>query len=259
LNTAIKFRDWFGEFSKIVYLFLIHFFMKAAIQTSLVAILLLAISCKKESIPAGNNYSSTSIRTDVTTRKYTSVYIHGQRWMSTNLAVSRYRNGDEIPYVRDKHQWDTLTTGAWCWYRNDSINGAIYGKLYNWYAVHDPRGLAPTGWHIPSIAEWDTLAAHLGNRPGDKLKDTGTIEAGTGLWHTPNSGATNKHGFTGLPAGTRAPNGKFEDIGYDAFFWTSTEHDEEWAWSRYLTNIYTGITPVAEDKQCGFSVRCIRD
>src|SRR5215831_11122978 len=151
--------------------------MKSAIKTGLAAILLLAISCKKESAPVTGKSSAPTLAANMNeTGKYTSIFIRGQRWMTTNLAVTHYRNGDPIPQVQNVAKWAALTTGAWCWYKNDSATGAAYGRLYNWYAVHDPRGLAPAGWHVPSDAEWDTLQAHLGNNAGGKLKDTGTIE-----------------------------------------------------------------------------------
>src|SRR5215831_16955339 len=171
--------------------------MKKMIITELAVILLLAISCKKETSTTQSSLitGKSSTADDVTDindpGRYASIKIGHQKWMAKNLDVTHYRNGDKIPQVKNKAAWKALTTGAWCWYNNDSANGAIYGKLYNWYAVNDPRGLAPTGWHIPSDAEWDTLATHLGSNAGGKLKDTGTIEAGTGLWYAPNKGATN--------------------------------------------------------------------
>ena len=88
--------------------------------------------------------------------------------MLKNLDVSKYRNGDDIPQVTDATTWANLTTGAWCYYENNTANGTVYGKLYNWFAVNDPRGLAPSGWHIPSQAEWVTLQNCLGNDPGEK-------------------------------------------------------------------------------------------
>lgn len=88
--------------------------------------------------------------------------------MAENLAVSRYRNGDEIPQVQDAAEWNRLTTGAWCYYENNSANGVTYGKLYNWYAVNDPRGLAPEGWHVPSDNEWQMLVEKTG---GEKLQE----------------------------------------------------------------------------------------
>ena len=91
-----------------------------------------------------------------------NVVIGAQKWKSKNLDVAFYRNGDAIPQVTDDAEWAALTTGAWCYYNNDSTLGKTYGKLYNWYAVNDPRGLAPRGWHIPSDAEWTTLETTLG-------------------------------------------------------------------------------------------------
>jgi uncharacterized protein (TIGR02145 family) len=82
--------------------------------------------------------------------------------MRENLDVVTYRNGDIIPQVTDPSLWSSLTTGAWCYYNNDANNGGIYGKLYNWYAVNDPRGLAPEGWHVPTDEEWETLTNKLG-------------------------------------------------------------------------------------------------
>ena len=155
--------------------------VNTSIKTTLAAFgLLVAFSCNKEinrQLPI-EDYDAA----DVVAGKYAHVKIGTQVWMSTNLDVTYYRNGDKIPQVKDSVKWARLTTGAWCWYNNDSATGAVYGKLYNWYAVNDPRGLAPIGWHIPSDTEWDTLSARLGgaSKAGGKLKDTGTIEAGTG-------------------------------------------------------------------------------
>ena len=132
--------------------------------------------------------------------------------MDKNLDVDRYRNGDPIPKVTDPTAWVALTTGAYCYYNNDSATyAATYGKLYNWYAVNDPRGLAPAGWHIPSDAEWATIETCLGGASvaGGEMKETGTIH-----WQSPNTGATNSSGFTGLPGGYRNYDVVFSDVGY---------------------------------------------
>jgi len=94
------------------------------------------------------------------------VTIGTQTWTKCNLDVTTYRNGDPIPEVTDPAAWAALTTGAWCHYANNTANGTIYGKLYNWYAVNDPRGLAPIGQHIPTDAEWITLTDFLGGATG---------------------------------------------------------------------------------------------
>jgi uncharacterized protein (TIGR02145 family) len=186
-----------------------------------------------------------------------TVTIGTQVWTSTNLDVATYRNGDTIPEVTDPTAWAGLTTGAWCYNNNDSANGAIYGKLYNWYAVNDLRGLAPTGFHIPSDAEWTTLGTYLGGDSvaGGKMKTTGTS-----LWLSPNASATNESGFTGLPGGFRLPDGSFYPPGYDGYWWSSTEFILNYS---YLRRMYfnNGILTrdVFGNKLYGSSVRLIKD
>jgi len=234
--------------------------MNTSIKTALAAVgLLVAFACQKENI---NRQLPTHDfdATDAVAGKYASVRIGTQRWMTKNLDVNHYRNGDHIPQVRRKADWDTLTTGAWCWFNNDSVTGAVYGKLYNWYAVNDPRGLAPTGWHVPSDAEWDTLSTHLGTNAGGKLKDTGTLEAGTGLWYKPNKGATNKTGFTALPGGFRGSNGTFFNIWSYGAWWSSSEFSTNNAWYVSLSYYSGDISKfVTDELREGQSVRCLRD
>ena len=186
----------------------------------------------------------------------TTVTIGNQQWMRENLDVLTYRNGDIIPQVTDPTAWAALTTGAWCYYNNDVANGAIYGKLYNWYAVNDPRGLAPTGWHVPSDAEWTTLETTLGGAAvaGGKMKTTGTTR-----WYAPNTGATNESGFAGLPGGYRNYNGSFFSVGSSGYWWSSSENGTVDAWYRYLGYNVGGITRSNDYKLSGCSVRCLRD
>ena len=185
----------------------------------------------------------------------TTVTIGNQQWMRENLDVLTYRNGDIIPQVTDQTAWAALTSGAWCYYNNDVANGAIYGKLYNWYAVNDPRGLAPTGWHVPSDAEWTTLSTTLGGAAvaGGKMKTTGTTS-----WTTPNTGATNESGFAGLPGG-RGGSGTFSNVGYGGYWWGSTEFSAASAWGRVLFYSSGDVGRSASAKKLGFSVRCLRD
>lgn len=147
------------------------------------------------------------------------VTIGTQVWTSKNLDVETYRNGDIIPQVQDKHAWAELTAGAWCYYDNDASNGTKYGKLYNWYAVHDPRGLAPNGYHIPADAEWPQLSDYLGgeDKAGTKMKSTS-------VWKENNG--TNNSGFSGLPGGNRDSDGRFNLIDYYGFCWSSAENDD---------------------------------
>lgn len=200
--------------------------------------------------------------TDIDGNIYQTVTICNQVWTKTNLNVSKYRNGDVIPQVTDPTQWRSLTTGAWCYYNNDSANGPIYGKLYNWYAINDSRGLAPTGYHIASVNEWDALSTCLGGNTisGGKMKETGTTH-----WRSPNTDATNFSGFTGLPGGDRTPNQVFSfdfyGIGELGSWWTTNE-------SNSTNGLVTGLTYNGgnfrpgwfyDSKNSGNSVRCVKD
>jgi uncharacterized protein (TIGR02145 family) len=147
------------------------------------------------------------------------VVIGTQTWTGCNANVDTYANGDPIPQVTDPIVWAGLTTGAWCYYDNDPLNGAKYGKLYNWYAVNDSRGLAPTGYHVPSVNEWYTLSAYLSGYsidPGGELK-----EANSCSWYPPNIGATDSTGFTGLPGGLNQ-GGFYSSLNNVGYFWTFT-------------------------------------
>ncbi|MEO6542359.1 MAG: fibrobacter succinogenes major paralogous domain-containing protein, partial [Ferruginibacter sp.] len=168
---------------------------------------------------AGTAYGN-EISLTTTAAPIPNVTICTQIWMLKNLEVTTYRNGDLIPEVTDPTVWSTLTTGAWCYYSNNAANGPVYGKLYNWYAVNDPRGLAPTGWHVPTDAEFTTLRTCLGGNAvaGGKLKEIGTTH-----WNSPNVGATNSSGFTALPAG-ESGGGAGINMGQFNNMWTSTEY-----------------------------------
>jgi uncharacterized protein (TIGR02145 family) len=147
-------------------------------------------------------FSSSEKITDQDKRIFKIVKIGNQRWMAENLNVSTYRNGDSIPQVKNGAEWEKLKTGAWCYYENKTENGSKYGKLYNWYAVNDARGLAPLGFHIPSDEEWEQLIKNLGSKEaGAKIK------AKKG-WKS-NEEATNETGFSGLPGGYRYYVGAF--------------------------------------------------
>jgi uncharacterized protein (TIGR02145 family) len=154
--------------------------------------------------------------------EFETVKIGKQEWTIKNLNVSKYRNGDIIPEVKDPIEWASLTIGAWCYYNNDPKNGSIYGKLYNGFAVNDPRGLAPEGYHIPTEAEWEELIDFLGGG----IIAAGKLKSTKNLWSSPNRNATNQSRFTALPGGHRTEdcdnlNSFFENIkliGYWATF-----------------------------------------
>ena len=235
--------------------------MKTTMKTAFAVFILLTFSCKKENtaIQSSGSGDESTTQANVTSMNEpaaNAVRIGNQVWMTKNLDVTRYRNGDRIPYAANRAKWASLTTGAWCWYRNDSANGKIYGKLYNWYAVNDPRGLAPDGWHIPSDAEWTALSAYLG---GEIVADGKMKETGTTHWLAPNDGATNSSGFTGLPGGARNIDGTFYNIGFNGYWWGSTEGNTLNAWVRAISFASSYVFRNENDKRNGFSVRCLRD
>lgn len=221
-------------------------------------------SCSDEQTKTkGNAVSRQSTPTidktinDIDGNVYRIARIGSQTWLKSNLNVTRYRNGDAIPQVSDPSQWEYLTTGAWCYNNNDPANGAVYGKLYNWYAVNDPRGLAPMGWHIPNETEWQTLNTFLGNMQGfsgGKMKSVV-------LWQAPNTDATNSSGFTALPAGMRSYNGFYYETGYNTAFWTSTEYSTQFESAIFhdLTYVNGFLLYSTTFKRAGFSIRCMKD
>ena len=204
----------------------------------------------------GLEFKSSTGWVSLTAVNYPSVLIGAQYWMEKNLEVTTYRNGDPIPYVTDATAWAALTTGAWCYYNNDPANASLYGKLYNWYAVNDPRGLAPVGWHVPTDDEWTTLSTTLG---GDAVAGGKMKVAGTTRWTAPNTEADNSSGFAGLPGGGRGYSGTFGIVGGDGYWWSSSENGSTTAWYRYLFYNSGNISRYSFNKQSGFSVRCLRD
>lgn len=215
--------------------------------------LLLQACSKSDSSNDSNLVVSVS---DADGNSYEVVNICNQTWTKTNLNVSKYRNGDVIQQVSDPVKWQSLTTGAWCYYANTTSNGTTYGKLYNWYAVTDPRGLAPIGYHIPTDAEWTSLTNCLGGKfiAGGKLKETGTSH-----WLQPNSNATNSNGFSGLPGGFRNTGSSFQELGYYGNFWSS-QGNATFAIPRTLNYNNGSINIIdAYDEADGFSVRCVKD
>ena len=205
----------------------------------------------------------------------TEVAIGTQTWKECNAVNVTYRDSISIPEVTDPTAWTALTTGAWCHYDNDPANEAIYGKLYNWYAVagiydaaslSDPllrKQFAPLGYHVPSSTEWTTLTDYLGGElvAGGKMKSIGTIQTNNGCWETPNTDAINSVNFAGLPGGLRNPgNGLFYDIGFYGNWWTSSSSGPSDAAYKYLNFdnaafYYTGLAV----NEFGMSVRLIKD
>ena len=187
------------------------------------------------------------------TIKAQEIKIGTQTWTSKNLDVTKYRNGDAIPQVQDKNAWAKLKTGAWCYYENNTANGTTYGKLYNWFAVNDTRGLAPKGYHIPTDAEWTILINYLGG------VDSAESEMKSISNWKEDSNGSNTSGFAGLPGGFRDSYGWFDLFGAYGFWWSSSENDTLDAWFRFLYSSNGIVVRNGNGKQHGFSVRCLRD
>ncbi len=220
------------------------------------------------------NWNGSAL-TDIDGNVYQTVQIGPQIWMKENLKVSKCRNGDPIGEVSNQSQWAAIWNGgnqtgqaAWCYYNNDAANNTTYGKLYNWYAVADPRGLCPIGWHVPSDHDWNLLTKYLdplsdtscadclsGSLVGDKIKSTN-------LWPSPNS-ASNSSGFSGLPGGLIYEEGTFYSGGVSGHWWTSTQYSDNNAWNRRLmgspAELYRFVYANNGYKAYGFSVRCLKD
>jgi uncharacterized protein (TIGR02145 family) len=183
---------------------------------------------------------------------YALVAIGTQCWFAENLRSDNYRNGDAIPGNLNNSQWTSTGSGAQAVYNNDSGSLATYGRLYNWYAVNDSRGLCPSGFHVPSDGEWTVLENALG---GSSVAGT-ALKAASPVWN-----GTNSSGFSALPGGFRdAGNGGFSGQGNYGYWWSSSPYGAG-AWFRYLfsgsSNVTRGST--FSSMRLGFSVRCVRD
>jgi uncharacterized protein (TIGR02145 family) len=190
---------------------------------------------------------------------YPIVKIGTQTWMAENLRTTHFRDGTTaIPNVTVDADWSVLATSAWCDHGNNTSNGTTFGHLYNWYAATDVRNITPTGWHVPSDAEWTTLTTYLGGETaaGGKLKETGLTH-----WITPNTGATNETGFSALGGGGRDMSGAFpvSDLLYRTNWWSATQFDVNPAWYRGIPTNNIIVAKAYYNKKAGFSVRCVKD
>lgn len=187
------------------------------------------------------------------------IIIGNQIWMQHNLNVETFHNGDPIPEMKTDDEWakaGSEKTPAWCYYGNNPDNGNVYGKLYNWYAVTDPRGIAPNGWHVPTSKEWSELSKYLGGEDtmGDKMKSTDVQ-----YWVNPENKATDKSGFSGLPGGYRYYLGMFANIGSNGNWWFASELDNFSAYFMYLISNDGKAHFHHNYKKNGYSLRCIKD
>lgn len=238
----------------------------------LVAAILLLFSCKKEdNKPADNptvinSKTSTTLNikygegvNDIDGTKYKTVIIGTQEWMGENLNVSKYNDGTSIPNVINMDQWANVSVGAWSFHM-DLSNGDKYGKLYNWFTIgkniNGNKNLCPTGWHIPSDAEWILLTDYLG---GDTIAGGKMKELGITSWNSPNTSANNTSLFSALPGGYKDSDGWYASIGFSGFWWSSTEDSTGSCWARQLNCAKSNIYREKYDKKYGMSVRCLKD
>jgi uncharacterized protein (TIGR02145 family) len=202
----------------------------------------------------------TGTVTDIDGNTYPTIGIGNQIWMAANLRSTKYRNGVLIgttaPATLDisaeaspKYQWA---------YAGNENNVSTYGRLYSWHTVTDSRFICPTGWHVPSDAEWTTLTTFIG---GDAIAGAKLKEAGITHWTTPNTGATNLTGFTALPGGDRETSGTFKFIYENGGFWSSTENTSAsgTGWFRFLFYDSGIVSRGYFSKSYGYSVRCVKD
>ncbi len=214
--------------------------------------ILLFLGCSKK-----EKDSKVDTVTDIEGNIYSTIKIGNQVWMAENLKVTKFRNGDPISNITNMLAWENCflnEKAAYCDIKNDPNYKSEYGRLYNWYSVNDIRKLAPTGWHIPTQSEFNTLVMYLGGYEiaGGKLKEMGTIH-----WNNPNSGATNETRFNGIPAGVRV--GQFDLEGKNLAMWTSTDLDNFYAWHFRLLHDNIGVAADDAYKNEGMSIRCIKD
>jgi uncharacterized protein (TIGR02145 family) len=222
-----------------------------------IALIFLLGNCKNSGKQNANSDTQSGKATDEgTIKKYRdTVSIGHQIWTSINLSVDTFRNGESIFEAKSIDEFKKAgqeRKSAWCYYNNDSSNEVKYGKLYNWYAINDARGLAPKGWHIPEISEWDTLTNYLGgeNICGKKLRNTSG-------WYT-NGNGDNSSGFSALPGGCFTDY-EFASIGELGYWWASTKAYEDAAYARYLNYNYDPLKFAGFSSSAGFSVRCVKD
>lgn len=190
------------------------------------------------------------------TERYEGIIIGTQEWMMDNLNVSVFQNGEKISQAKTSKEWEDAgikERAVWCYYNFDSINGNKFGKLYNWYAVNDKRGLAPKGWHVATDAEWLALIDHLeGNeKAGVRLKSSEG-------WDNSANGNNNAV-FTALPAGFCDMKGSFEHLGCTAYFWTSTQVNKTEAMDHYITCEFIKMGTASSNKRNGYSCRCVKN
>lgn len=192
---------------------------------------------------------------------YETVSIGNQVWMAENLRATVYNDGTPIELVTDSSEWADQTNGAYCWYDNNEIEYAEdYGALYNWYAVNTGK-LCPTGWHVPTLSEWYSLAEYVGGNSvaGGKLKSMLTSPDAHPRWDSPNTGAVDEFGFSALPGGMRQHEYHFNLVGSLGFWWSSTENSYRDAAPMIMEADREEIEVILCHKKYGMSIRCVKN
>lgn len=244
----------------------IHYFL-------FLSLALLLLSCepdiKLDKLPNGIILGSV---TDIEGNEYRTLKIGDQEWMIDNLRTTKYNDGTEIPNISDSLKWASQTEGACCNYNNNAANSRVYGKLYNWHAIDDMRGIAPAGWHIPSETDWNILIQYLvaNGYSTDNTTNSGQIAkamASTLAWNANDGVASignnlslnNKSGFSALPAGFRFPNGEFMHKGNFTFWWSNNYDFNAQVFVHGLSSINPTVINSVKNKLYGFSIRCVKD
>ncbi len=246
---------------------------KTLLSSTFSVLIVMLLSCSIPTTTDGDDPDwETGMVTDIDGNTYKTVKIGDQWWMAENLRTTKYNDGTEIPHVTDQSAWDSLTTPGYCYYANDSATYAVkYGALYIWYTINTGK-LAPNGWHVPTNAEWDTLQNYLiangynwdGTTTGNKIGKS--MAAKTDWEYTSIKGevgndmsSNNSSGFSALPGGFRYYSGFFDYIGSYGYWWSSTEFDTSSAYDRGLYSVGDFLSSRNDDKECGFSVRLVKD
>lgn len=207
-------------------------------------------------VPEGGCGELTTV-SDIDGNVYSVVTIGSQCWLGENLKTTRFRDGSAIPLLQNDSDWKYATTPAMVSYDNDNGNDATYGKLYNWYAIGDARGICPQGFHVPHDNEWATLSKYLD--PDNEFAGARMKEVGTDHWEQPNEGANNSSGFTALPGGMRFREGQFDFIGKNGLFWSTRQDGDFEGYFVTLSYNDTEARRTVMFKQAGFSCRCVKD
>jgi uncharacterized protein (TIGR02145 family) len=202
-----------------------------------------------------NTPAAATTVTDNDGNVYKTVIIGTQVWMAENLKTTKFNDNSNIPNITDRSSWVSLVTPGYCWYNNAAAAKDIVGGLYNWYTVKTGK-LCPSGWHVPTDSEWETLSVYLGGASvaGGKLKETGTTN-----WLTPNTGTTNESGFTALPGGKIDDMGFFYNLGAEGYWWSFSDEGGGNAWGRYLSYNYSSFERIDYAYRLGFSIRCVKN